>query len=490
MATKRSSPNGHQINRLTGNVVVQNLLLERQLWLRRQLDPRRNIDAECGHPDTIEIDDYKKAFCRGDLATRVVSVFPEESWAERPQVFETQDEVETEFEKAWIELEKRFNLLSILTRADILSGIGRFGIILLGVDDGGPLNQPVAGINDRGDATGTKREILFLRTFDEQSVKVKTLENAVTNPRYGMPKMYEVTLTDVEVGNPTTQEVHWSRVIHLADNRTSSEIYGAPRMEKVFDRLLDIKKIAGGSGEMFWKGGFPGISLEAAITKDENVEFDEAATKEQIEAYMNGLQRYIATVGMQAKSLSVQVADPGPHLEVQVRLVAMSLGIPWRVLVGSEAAQLASEQDIRSWNRRLNRRRQEYVTPFILSPFIQRLVMLGVLPKPKDIIIVWPDLNSPGDKDKAEVGERRTNALMKYVMGGVDALIPPFHFLTLVLGMKDEEAKSIIKEMGDDLMKIDGTAAAGDGSGKNPLGVGTGRLPVQKGRKQPATTAN
>jgi len=251
---------------------------------------------------------------------------------------------------------------------------------------------------------------------------------------------------------------------------------------------------------MFWKGGFPGISLESVGT-DENIEFDEQATKDQIEAYMNGLQRYIATIGMQAKSLNVQVADPGPHLEVQIRLIAMSLGIPWRILVGSEAAQLAAEQDIRAWNRRVNRRRQGYITPFIITPFIKRLVAYGTLPKPKDIIVVWPDLNSPGDKDKAEVAERRTNALMKYVMGGVDALVPPFHFLTLVLGYTDQEAHSIIDEMGSDLMKIQSTAAGAaaaaagaaggnGGPGGNPLGVGTGRVPTTPGRKQPRTTAN
>jgi len=497
---KRSST-----GRFNTNSIVQNLLLERQLWLRRQLDPRRDIDAECGHPACIEVTDYLHAFLRGDLATRVVSVFPEESWSESPQIFENQDETETDFEKAWLELDDQFNLLSILLRADILSGIGRFGIILIGLDDGADLATAVPGVNDRGEKdNGAEHELLFLRALDESVLEVKELEQNPASPRYGMPKTYEVTFDDVEnKGVNGKQIVHWTRVVHLADNRMTSEIYGRPRMEKVFDRLLDVKKIGGGSGEMFWKGGFPGISLES-VGNGEDVEFDEEATKEQIEAYMNGLQRYIATLGMKAQSLNVQVADPGPHLEVQIRLIAMSLGIPWRVLVGSEAAQLASEQDMRAWNRRVNRRRQGYVTPFIIKPFLNRLIAYGVLPQPEKTIVLWPDLNSPGDRDKAEVAERRTNALMKYVMGGVDALVPPFHFLTLVLGYTDVEAHSIIDEMGDDLMKIQSTAsgaqaaadakaqaaAKGSGAGRNKLGVGTGRQPTTPGRKQPASTAN
>jgi len=481
------------------NALVQNLIMERQLWLRRQIDPRRDIDAECGHPIEIQIEDYMLAFHRHDLATRVVSVFPEESWAESPQIFENEDQEETDFEKAWVDLEKEFRLLSILLRADILSGIGKYGIILMGLDDGAKLDAPVPGVKDDGEGTaGNKHQLLYLRVFDESVVKIESMETNTSSPRYGMPKTYEVTFDSVE-GSTVNQKqmVHWSRVLHIADNRTTSEIFGRPRMEKVFNRLLDVQKIGGGSGEMFWKGGFPGLSLESLPAAGEDVEFDEEATKEQIEAYMNGLQRYIATVGMSAKSLNVQVADPGPHLEVQIRLIAMSLGIPWRILVGSEAAQLASEQDQRAWNRRVNRRREGYITPFLITPFIERLVAYGTLPEPENIIVHWPDLNSPGDRDKAEVAERRTNALMKYVMGGVDALVPPFLFLTLVLGYTDAEAQSIIDEMGDDLMDIQSTAAgakaaaeaaaAGAAKGSNPMGVGTGRTP---GKKQPASTAN
>ena len=189
---------------------------------------------------------------------------------------------------------------------------------------------------------------------------------------------------------------------------------------------------------------------------------------------MNGLQRYIATVGMRANSLKVEVADPGNHVDGQLKLIATALGIPWRVFVGSEAAQLASEQDIRSWNRRLNRRRTEYLSPYVLMPLIVRLVELGCLPQPKEVNVAWPDLNTPSDKDKATVAEARTNALTKYVTGGVGQLIPPFHYLTLVLNMTDAEAKSIVEASNVDLLK------AGD------LGV----VPEDEDEEEPPTDKN
>ena len=446
---------------LVFNTFLQNLVMERNLWLRRQLDPRRDIDAECGHPETILPNDFKRSFLRGDIAKRVVTVMPEESWSESPQIFETEDETETEFEKTWTQLEKDFHIFSILQRADILSGIGRFGILLLGIDDGLDLGQPVAALSPTGETIGdAAHQLLYLRPFDEDLVQINKWEVDTKNPRYGLPTEYSIRFEDTTnlsaiPGSSSTgtlapagmtSRVHWSRIIHLADNRTSSDVYGLPRMEVVFNRLLDLRKIAGGSGEMFWKGGFPGISLEAMLNENESVDIDIEDVKKQMEAYMNGLQRYLALTGMQAKSLGTQVADPGPHIEAQIKLISMAIGVPWRVFVGSEAAQLASEQDSRAWYRRLARRRSEYLTPYVLLPFVERLIAFGVLPEPAEVRVDWPDLNTLSEQDKATVAEKQTNAISKYVQAGADLLMPPFHFLTLVLGMPDDEARAVLDE--------------------------------------------
>lgn len=419
----------------------------RLAWLQRLLDPRRDIDQECGHPAEILISDYIQSFERGDIASRVVRVFPEECWQDNPDIYETEDPGETEFERQWDELQDRLQLYAMLQRADILSGIGRFGVILLGFDGGQPLDQPVE----------SAQSLAYVRTFDESLVMVKSVEQDPNSPRFGMPTAYDIQFSDLSVfgisGTGTqkmtikTLTVHWTRIIHVCDNRTNSDVYGLPRMKVVYNRLLDLKKVAGGSGEMFWKGGFPGIALEMPVTKDVVIEYDKEATKEQLESYMNGLQRYLALIGMQAKSLAPQVADPGPHIEAQVRLIAMSMSIPWRVLMGVEVGQLASEQDMRSWNRRVGRRREMYVTPFIIRPFIERLISVGVLSKPAKLKVEWTDLNSPSDKDKAEVAEKMTNSIVKYAQGSGDLIVPLEQFLTLVLKFTDEEAKAILKEV-------------------------------------------
>jgi hypothetical protein len=431
--------------------LLSNVMSSRQAWLRRLLDPRRDLDKECGYPLSPTIEDYVQLFARGDIAARVVSILPEETWSYLPQIYEIESEEETPFEKSWSALDQEKHVLSYLVRADILSGVGRFGVMLLGLDDGSPLSSPLEGFGEALDLP--TRRLLYLRPLDESLVKVKLLESDPQNPRYGLPLLYEVTLVDTSSsaggGTEATKvyEVYWHRVVHFADNRVNSEIYGTPRMQRVLNRLLDLRKIAGGSSEMFWRGGFPGYSLEVPVVDGSQVELDLEATRNQMSNYMEGLQRYIATVGMQVKTLGVEIADPRPHIEIQLRLIASSLGIPWRIFVGSEAAQLASEQDIHSWNRRLMRRQRDYVTPFVIRPFVQRLLDVGVLAplQPGNTIQVdWPDLSSPTEEQQSVVLERRTTALARYIESGLSTLMPPFLYLTLVAGFSDEEARAIL----------------------------------------------
>lgn len=438
--------------------LIANFATSRAAWLSRLLDPRRDIAKECGHPIDITIQDYHQLYERGDLGARIVDLFPMETWADVPEVYETEDSKETEFEKAWKELTTKLPVFPVLCRGDRLSGIGRFGVILLGLDDGKPLDQPLDGVEetvpDIFPASPARRKLLYLRPLSEQVATVAQIETRTISPRYGQPLLYNLQFSDslsATAGTASSasasQSVHWSRVIHLADNRIDSEIFGEPRMKVAMNRLLDLHKVVGGSGEMFWKGGFPGLSMETIPGADEEIEFDAEAVKTQLEEYMNGLRRYIATIGMTAKSISVQVADPTPHVKVQLELIAAAIGVPLRILMGSERGELASSQDALAWGRRVARRREDYVTPYLLRPFVTRLIQAGVLPSPAEgVRVQWKDINTPSEDVRAQIMERKTTALSRYVSTGADTLMSPFHYLTLVMGMTEEEAKSIIDE--------------------------------------------
>ena len=467
---------------------IVNATLTRADLLSKLIDPRRDIDDECGYPKNITTQQYRLMYDREGLATRVVSLYPEESWAVDPVIYETEDATETEFEKAWAALEDRLQTMSYMEKVDEISGIGRFGVLLLGIDDGLSFSSPVSGINARGEADGSaKHALIYLRAFDESNVSVKTTETDQSNPRFGKPLTYSIELDDTTTHRADTGEqsttitgqeliVHWSRVIHVADNRKSSEVYGVPRMQTLFNRLYDIRKIAGGSAEMFWKGGFPGFVFEMdpsarILTPDEKQDL-----RDEVIAYANGLQRYMMFQGIKTNPLPPQVADPQSHIDMQIMLISIALGVPKRVFMGSEQAQLASAQDSKSWNRRLARRQNKYLTPEIIRPFVDRMIAFGVLPEPKTYDVAWPDLNSLSENDRADVLAKRTEAFAKYVQGGVDQLVPPEEYLTMIAGMQPAEVEQIMdaaleraKDIDDDMPEEPVAVGSDDGASEDPF---------------------
>jgi uncharacterized protein len=422
----------------------------------------RDLNFECGYPDTLDASAYRALYNRFGIATRVVNVEPESSWSMAPVITENRTPEETEFEKAWEAVLKDTSVYHYLQRVDILSGIGRFGVLLIGIDDGKPLNEPVDGINEvTGKAKGTpgkaERNIIYMKPFDEDVVQVQEREADHQSPRFGFPTMYSIEFEGVDgaAATQTRTQVHWTRVLHVADNREVSETFGVPRLQDVYNYLVDTRKVLSGSGEMFWQGGFPGLSIET--NPDVQGTLDTDSIKEQVQNYMHSMQRYLTLDGTSAKSLQPQVADPKGHLDAQITAIAITKGYPKRILMGSEEAKLASSQDVKSWNKRVSVRRENYVTPMVLRPFIDRLMALRVLPTIEEYFIVWPDLESPSDIEKAEVADKKTQAMAKYVAGTVDELMPPEVYFDMVLGMSPEEidaviaaAKTYISEFGPD----------------------------------------
>ena len=418
--------------------------------LQQLLNPGKDINHECGYPDDISIDDYKGLYDRNGVAKRVVKILPEETWAMLPKIYETEDANETAFEKEWKDLLDSQKVFHYLQRIDILSGIGQYGVLLLGINDGKALNEPVEGINLlTGEKTGTaKYELIYLKPFDQKAVVIKEKEKDVSSPRYGYPVLYDINFENVEESANnifTAKTVHWTRILHIADNRESSEVLGVPRMKSVYNRLLDVRKILGGSGEMFWKGGFPGYAFKTREDADALTATEKEGIKDEVEEFMNGLQRWMAVEGMDIESLNPQVADPVNHIESNMRNIAISLGIPYRIFLGTEEAKLASAQDVRTWNKRVSERQENYVVPFVIRPFIDRMIVFGVLSEPKEYAVDWPDLNAPTDEDKANVAKLLTEAFSKYVAGGVDNLIPPMEYFKTVIGMTQEEVDAIEK---------------------------------------------
>lgn len=443
------------------------LLSRRNLGLSSGPDPRRDLDAECGYPKVLGIYDYARMYEREGVACRVVNIFPDECFAVEPAVYESESEALTPFEEDWKSLcdSENTNPLHYLHRVDCDSGLGQFGVLMYGLPGDPKDPAPGVGKDGRQSAAPVKaQELRYLRSFDQQHVTVVDTEEDKSNPRYGHPKTYRLNFGEFrstsDAGVETTSEedilVHWTRIQHVADNRKNSEVYGIPRMRPVYNKLLDVQKILGSSGEMFYKGGFPGLSLELdpRILDALNVEgVDEDSVKEEMFNYQNGLQRYIYVSGLNVKSLAPQVANPSPALEVQLNSIAMSVGAPLRIFMGSEQAQLASGQDVRTWNRRIAKRQNRYLTPMLIRPMIDRLIMLGVLrpPAKKDpktgrylYTVWWPDVNMPDEDMKSQIGDRRASMMMKYFTSGAWQAMQFRDFLRFVMLLDPQEVTEVM----------------------------------------------
>ena len=197
--------------------MVTNLQFSRARLAKALSDPRRSIDDECGYPSTEELsaEYYMNLYEREPIAARVVEVWPDETWKVQPTIHETEDaEEKTPFETAWKKVSRSLlgnsyyqgdggdPIWEYLHRVDTLSGIGRYGLLLIGIDDGKELHEPVDG-NEMGSPAGAKRKLLYLRAFDESMTTITARERDVTNPRYGRPTEYLVTMGSV---NDTTGE--------------------------------------------------------------------------------------------------------------------------------------------------------------------------------------------------------------------------------------------------------------------------------------------
>lgn len=439
-------------------------------WSRRHLfqnddETVVNIERECGYPRVISKASYRDMYERNGVASRVVDVFPNECWSIPPRVYEKKDaDTPTAFDIAWQKIndsiepedpdsECDVSLLHYLHRIDKVSGVGAYGLLLYGLDDGLDLIEPVEGIDDNGGYDPTNAyQLKYLRVFDETCIEIAKYETDTNSARYGRPYYYNIKMTDpktMETGNwgagadNTIQKIHWSRVQHVADNRVCSEIYGIPRMKRVWNYLVDLLKVGGGSAEMFWKGGFPGYAFETQPDALGNVNIDTKSLREELDKYWSGLQRYMALKGLTAKSLTPQVASPEYHIAGLLKFISIAIEVPMRVFIGSEEAKVSSTQDSLTWNKRLSNRQQKYITPKIIRPCINRLIKYGVLPRPEAFYIDWQDLNTVTDLDKSTIMLQETEALQAYVLGNVQNLVSPEDYFIYFMGKDPDTAKKL-----------------------------------------------
>jgi len=525
--------------------ITANINLSRRELFSALNDEKRDLDGECHFPKGFQDSSYYKELYDGSsIAARVVEVLPKQCFQVTPEVTENEDgEEQTEFEKAWSTLgrsllpnsgfingtngtakksgkgqngkpndvsdsdsmfdqEQGSPIWSYLLRADILSGIGQYGVIFFGIDDGLPFSDPAEGVEELNSMPGDKatikegrdktrpkdggsrdgtdaqytgkyddrglyprytfstnanliknRRLMYLRVLPESMAEVVSYETNITSPRYGQPTSYRVTFNEygrsgsVTSGPTGTYNVHWTRVQHVADwyhTADASEILAKPRCEPVLREILSARKPLYASAEGYWKTCMTILIGEFTTPDGTKPPVNAQGMKDFFWRIQNSLQRTGWLENGSLKSIAPTVTDPTPFINILVEAICIKLGIPIRIFKGSERGELASSQDDSQWNDELRNRQNVYITPGIIIPFITRLVMLGVLPRPTGLRIKWPDMDSMTRAQQGTLAQTRTAAMAQYTQADIQSWFPPHEFLTRELGYDDDEAEAIL----------------------------------------------
>jgi len=427
----------------------------------------RDLGEVYGYPETPSLDDYIGRFKRGDIAKRVIEAFPEACWGKKPKVTDDNDSQEQSvFEKAFEDLVglKNVQLYRYIQRLDIIAGLGRYGLLFIGVNDNNKPNVPLQG-------SYTPSDIMYICPYSEKNASVIAYNEDPTDPRFGLPDMYQLkqggyggdTYGQITTQlNSTTVDVHHSRIIHTAEGLLENDVMGTPRLEAVYNKLIDLDKIIGGGAETFYLNSRGGLH----INQDVNTQLtDPSLLEKRMGEYTDNLTRYLRTKGMDVNVLNFDIADPENYFNSVVSLISAATKIPKRILTGSEQGQLASTQDETNWLARVNERQTGYCESEILNPLIDWFILYGILPEPKDgtYAIEWDDLKTVSDIEKADVAVKKTQALSNYLGAiGADQVMPPEQLFTEVLDLEYREDDLPDADDRDVLSDIEPVAALDD----------------------------
>ena len=435
------------------SIVLNSLLDQRAAWGRMaggggEINTNtfnRDYNGQFGYPTAVSKYEYQNMYDRNPFAHRIVQLFPTECWTTHPSIQDNDAPTESPFVSAFNKMNRQHSFWAFLRRVDILSGIGAFGIVVFGLDDNQPLSSPIEGFDDP--EYPKKHQLLYLRTFPHSMVDIQSRCMDRSSARYGSPEMYQIQntpnrdlLEDTAI-DMTTINVHWTRVLHVADNKEIGEIYGVPRMQLVYNILLDITKVFGCAGEMFYKGAYPGYSI-TTVDNQLPVQFDIESIQQKMAQFENGFQRWIGLQNAQINALPSMYSEPSGLMEQYINAIAVALAVPRRIFEGSERGELASGQDAILWSNRLQERRANYIVPNMVRPFVNRLIRYGIIPEPfnKDYTVEWNPQQYSSEQDGTSKADMETQILERYFSADLSRIMSPKDYLMRYAGMSEKEA--------------------------------------------------
>jgi len=396
------------------------VMLSRIAWMRQagvSFKGLRDLYEIFGYDRDITTEQYRERYERGGIAGTIVDVMVDATWRGGMELIEDEDpEVNTPFEEAWNELEERLNLSTYMIRADRLSRLSDYAVMLLGTSLSGDLAVELP--------RGKPEHLIYLQPFSggggptrdgrrQQNItgdtraKIEEYDKDAKSPRYGQPSTYSLRLDD----GGWVSGVHHSRIVHVAENCLDDDVFGRSVLKRCWNLMDDLDKITGGGSEAFFLRANQGMHLDVAKDMEQRGPDGKsdlatvlANLKDQRELYKHQMDRWIRTKGVTVTPLGSDVANFSGPADAVLKQIAGTTRIPTRILTGSEMGELASSQDRENFKDQVNGRQEQHAGPNIVRKLADRLIQYGYLPEPSEgprkYQVQWAHIQTSTDQEK------------------------------------------------------------------------------------------
>lgn len=346
-------------------------------------DTLHNIYLDYGYPAQLDFTNYFNMYRRFGIAKKVVETYPDLGWKDKP-IIEGPEKFLLELD----EIDKKFYMLNRLKGLDTRQSIGRYAGMFMRVRDNKKPNEPLVG------SLNGINTLVSMMPLNEGQLKVLTIENDPTKDDFGLPTMYQLDTSTTGNRNDKSQQsisIHPSRIVIAAEASDNGDIYGVSRLESVYNSLMDLRKIAGGGGEGFYKNASQSIffspkdTASAVANKDLLTKFSD----QYDEFTRDKMRKGLMTPGLDVQFDNSTLPQPKDFFNNSLNDVAAGSEIPATILVGQQTGRLASSEDMRSLLSRVQSRRVNWQTE-MLRNVIDWLMINGVLVS-ADYTVEWPD---------------------------------------------------------------------------------------------------
>lgn len=391
-------------------MMALNNLAERQIAASRQLaafgtgalDTKRpRAYCEYGFPDNPGFDEFYRVYKRHGVGHGALMQILNKTWQTNPWIIEGEDEFdesrdETQWEKDVKRLFKKKGIWAAIKETDKRKMVGGYAGLIIQIKDSKQWKDKLGTIS--------KESIVKFIPAWRGSLEVTSWETNEKSAEYGNPTMFSFKEHSEAIGSsPRQVEIHPSRVIVFGSVTEPESVY-----EPILNALISLEKVTGGSGEAYIKAAARAIHI--GFEKDVNLEslarahgmkLSEVGTlyDEVVSGLNRGIDSAIITQGGTVNAITSAVPDPTGPFEVNLQEVGAGIGVGSTIIVGRQTGTLASNEDIKAFNRFGQGRRLNEVGPNSRL-VIDWMMDHGVIERREDYEVMFDELTESTDSEK------------------------------------------------------------------------------------------